>query len=103
MPDHRTRRLIPVGLVVLAALAVGADEPAKKPADTPDPRPALPASLAGFADAGTFHLYKAEERIVTIEFAWKKDGSFENKSALSLGGQTVRTSFAVTPDKDGRW
>jgi hypothetical protein len=103
MAAHRAgRRLVPTGIVVFAALAVGADEPAKKPAGAPEP-PALPASLAGFEDSGTFHLYKSEERLVTIEFAWKKDGSFENKSALSLGGQTVRTSFTVTPDKNGRW
>jgi uncharacterized protein len=104
MPDHRSgRRLVAVGIVLLAALAVRADEPAKKPADPSKSPPALPASLAGFEDAGTFHLYKSEELLVTIEFTWKKDGSVENKSVLSLGGQTVRNSFAVTPDKDGRW
>jgi putative CocE/NonD family hydrolase len=103
MPDHRSRRLVSAGIVLLAAVVVWADEPAKKPADPPKSPPALPASLAGFEDAGTFHLYKSEEQLVTIEFTWKKNGSFENKSVLSLGGQTVKQSFTVTPDKDGRW
>src|SRR5262245_38708831 len=68
-----------------------------------DDKPALPLPLSGFEASGPFHLYRAEERLVTIEFAWKKDGSFDNKSALALAGQTARTSFTVTPDKDGRW
>jgi putative CocE/NonD family hydrolase len=100
MASYRNRRHILLGLVVLAVPAVGADEPAKKPTGTPE---ASPAPLSGFEDSGTFHLYKSEERLVTIEFAWKKDGSFENKSVLSLAGQSVRTSFTVTPDKDGLW
>ena len=53
----------------------------------PDAPKSLPASLAGFEDSGTFHLYKSEERLVAIEFAWKKDGSFDNKSVLALAGQ----------------
>jgi uncharacterized protein len=91
MPILRARPAAVVLLAVLAAPAVEADEPAR------------PASLAGFEDSGTFHLYVSEERIVTIEFTWKKDGTFENKSTLTVAGQTLRTSFAATPDKDGRW
>ncbi|HKB03242.1 MAG TPA: CocE/NonD family hydrolase, partial [Gemmataceae bacterium] len=102
MPAQLTRSILPAALILLAALTARADEPAKKAAHPPK-TPALPRSLAGFEDAGTFYVYKAEERLVTIEFTWKKDGSFDNKSVLSLGGQTVRTSFSVTPDKDGRW
>src|SRR6266513_1375453 len=103
MPHGRTgRSLATLGVLLLATMTVRADEPAKKPADAPKSPPALPASLAGFEDSGTFHLYKSEELLVTIEFTWKKDGSFDNKSVLSLGGQTLRESFTVTPDKDGR-
>lgn len=81
---------------------------APKPADTKapaasKPEPALPASLAGAADSGTFSLYKDEERLATITFAWKADGSFENHSTLSFAGQSVKQSIQVAPDKDGRW
>src|SRR5262245_55404027 len=96
------RRLIPFAIVLLAALTTRADESAKKPADAPK-SPALPATLAGFEDAGTFHLYKSEEQLVTIEFTWKTDGTFENKSVLSVAGQSLKNSFTVTSDKDGRW
>jgi putative CocE/NonD family hydrolase len=94
-----------LGLAVLAAPRAGAqDKPAKKDAEPPKKEaPALPASLAGFTDSGTFHIYKDEDRLVTIEFTWKPDGTYENKSALSFAGQTVNQSFTVTPDKDGRW
>jgi uncharacterized protein len=103
MGDRRTVSLVSTAIILLAALVARADEPAKKPADSPKSPPAVPATLAGFEDSGTFHLYKSEELLVTIEFTWKKDGSFENKSVLTLSGQTLRTSFTVTPDKDGRW
>jgi uncharacterized protein len=97
-------RVLLVGVLALAGAAARADEQPKKLDDGAKKKaPALPASLAGFSDAGTFYLYKGEERLITIDFTWKPDGSYETKSALSLAGQTVKQSFAVTPDKDGRW
>lgn len=63
----------------------------------------LPASLAGFQDGGTFGLYKDEERLATITFTWKPDGSFENQCVLSFAGQTVKQSVRITPDQEGRW
>jgi len=63
----------------------------------------LPASLAGFSDSGTFFLYKNEERLMTINFTWKADGSFQNNSVLSFAGQTVKQSLTITPDKAGYW
>jgi putative CocE/NonD family hydrolase len=55
------------------------------------------------SDTGTFSLYKDEERLVTITFSLKTDGSFENHSVLSLAGQSVKQSVKITPDKEGRW
>jgi putative CocE/NonD family hydrolase len=78
-----------------------AQDNAQKPADT---KPAaLPASLSGFSDEGTFHLYKNEDKLATITFKWQSDGSFENKSTMSMAGQTVKQSLSITPGKDGRF
>jgi putative CocE/NonD family hydrolase len=71
----------------------------KKEAD----KPVLTASLAGFSDSGNFHLYKNEERLATISFTWKTDGALECQSTLSFGGQTVKQTISITPDKEGRW
>jgi putative CocE/NonD family hydrolase len=83
--------------ILLADAPARADEPAKKPAE------ALPASLAGFTDEGTFAIYRNEERLVTMTFSWRPDGSFNEKSTVSLAGQSVSTVLKITPDKDGRW
>jgi putative CocE/NonD family hydrolase len=102
MPSHRNpSRLVSALILLLAPLFLVAQEPTKKP--DAEAKPVLPASLGGFEDSGTFHVYVAEERLITIEFKWKKDGSFENKSVLAFAGQSVRYAFTVTPDKDGRW
>jgi putative CocE/NonD family hydrolase len=73
-------------------------EAAKAPASD-----ALPAPLASFRDSGTFFLFKDEERLATITFSLKPDGSFENQSTLAFAGQTVKQSVKITPDKDARW
>jgi putative CocE/NonD family hydrolase len=67
------------------------------------PAEALPAKLSGFSDAGVFHLYKDEEILVRINFTWKEDGNFENKSVLEFGGQKQIFSTTITTDKDGYW
>jgi putative CocE/NonD family hydrolase len=93
--------------LVLLALAVPCAPPAR--ADEPPAKPAakeaaaLPLSLAGYEDEGVFFLYQKEARVATMTCKWKKDGSYESKSTLSVGGQSVDQSFSLTPDKDGRW
>ena len=57
--------------------------------------------LVGFY--GVFHLYKDEEILVRINFTWKDDGSFENKSVLEFAGQKVSGDFTITADKEGYW
>jgi hypothetical protein len=70
-----------------------------------DPNPAvvLPAKLSGFSDSGLFHFYVNEEMLIRIQFTWKEDGSFDNKSVMELAGQKIAMSTTVTPDKDGCW
>jgi putative CocE/NonD family hydrolase len=64
---------------------------------------ALPASLAGFGDEGTFAIYKNEDRIATASFKWRGDGTFETTTVITLGGQSVTSTMKITPDKAGRW
>lgn len=77
-------------LLLLAALAVS-------------PASAQPASLAGFADSGVFHLFINEESVATITFQWKADGSYDSKCTLSVAGQSAQFSLKLTPDEGGRW
>jgi len=71
-------------------------------AETQRPQ-ALPASLSGFSDEGTFLRYVGEKPVVKISFKWQADGAFENRR-LSIGdGQDVSGVTKVIPDKDGRW
>src|SRR5207244_2565786 len=87
-----------------------AQDKASPPKDTPKSKAAakpessiLPAPLSGFSDSGTFHIYKDEEKVVTIRFSWKPDGTFESQSVLALGGQSATTKVKITPDEGGRW
>lgn len=101
MRKNLCRQIRPLAGVISFALLLASTAAAQGPA--PQPPAAPPFPLSGFQDTGTFHLYKDAERIVTIETVWKLDGSFENTSTIALAGQKVRTSFTITPDKDGRW
>ncbi len=64
---------------------------------------AQPASLAGFEDQGSFLLYVNEDRVATITFHWRPDGSYEGKMTVSMAGQTVTSGLQITPDAEGRW
>ena len=102
-----------IGLALAVALAgsldvgraVAQSEEHAKDGKTSDPAPAdvLPCSLSGFSDSGVFHFYFNEERLVRIQFAWKEDGSFDNKSVMEFAGQKLAMSTNITPDKDGYW
>jgi uncharacterized protein len=65
--------------------------------------PIVLAKVSGFTDSGTFHVYKDEEILVRINFTWKADGSFENKSVLELAGQKMTSETTIAADKDGNW
>ena len=102
-----SRRCLGFAFALFCALAVvplaaGSEPPDEKNSDA-KPAEALPAKLSGFSDAGAFDLYKSEERLAHIDFTWKDDGTFENKSVLEFGGQKLDMHFRITPDKDGRW
>jgi uncharacterized protein len=64
---------------------------------------AQPATLAGFSDQGTFLLYVNEERIGRATFQWKADGTFESSGSMTVAGQSVTGTVAITPDAEGRW
>src|SRR5262249_27973862 len=63
----------------------------------------LPARLSGFSDEGTFAIYKDEDRLVTMNLVWRKDGAVENKVVITMAGQTVTHTMKITPDKEGCW
>ncbi len=87
------------GALLLGAASLAQEAP---PATTSAPS-GLPAAMNGFADAGKFYIYKNEERIVTIEFTWTADGTFENVSTIEMAGQSVTRRVKITPDEAGRW
>ncbi len=62
-----------------------------------------PMSMAGFEDEGEFQLYVNEDSIVTTNFKWRKDGSFEESVVLAMAGQKVETTMKVVPDAAGRF
>jgi uncharacterized protein len=97
---RRTIRLLAVtpALFLLSGIARPADPPAKAAE-----APALPLSLSGHPDEGTFFLFVKEVRMATIHFKWKEDGSFESKTTLSLAGQSVDRALKIASDKEGHW
>ena len=100
-----TKHLTIAAILILSGRA-NPSGPAQAPASSAsDPTMAtpLPAPLTGFSDEGVFLVYKNEERIVTIDFRWLADGTFENEHTLSLAGQTVSSKMRVHPAPDGPW
>jgi putative CocE/NonD family hydrolase len=88
--------LVLLGLAIGPAVAQETTQPTGEPA-------ALPATLAGFSDEGRFCVYKNEERLVTIDFTWKADGTFDNVYTITMAGQSVTRRLKILPDEDGRW
>ncbi|HPR64097.1 MAG TPA: CocE/NonD family hydrolase [Thermoanaerobaculia bacterium] len=64
---------------------------------------ALPAPISGFADEGTFALFKNEARIGTITYKLAENGQYNRRFVLSMAGQEVTFDFEVTPDDKGYW
>ena len=54
-------------------------------------------------DKGSFRFYLNEEVLVTGTFDWEKDGSYSGKYELTMAGQTVETSLAITVNEEGGW
>jgi len=105
-PSNRWRRWCACALLcLLTGLAVSAHSTPQdqKNAEAKPAAEVVPAKVSGYSDSGTFHVYKDEEIVVRINFTWKPDGSFENKSVLEIGGQKVETNTTITADKDGHW
>lgn len=78
-------------------------EPGAQEGAKPEAASGLPVSLAGFEDEGVFFIFKGEERIITIRYAWKPDGRYETDSVLAMAGQEVKFGYTITPDADGRF
>src|SRR5215471_9248670 len=62
-----------------------------------------PATLAGFSDSGVFALYANEDRLGTLTFEWKPNGSFEAKAVIAIDKQEAASTVSLTPDAEGRW
>jgi putative CocE/NonD family hydrolase len=62
-----------------------------------------PATLAGFSDSGTFAIYANEDRLGTLAFEWKPNGSFEAKVVIAIDKQEAVSTVSLTPDAEGRW
>jgi hypothetical protein len=62
-----------------------------------------PATLAGFSDSGTFAFYANEDRLGTLTFEWKPNGSFEAKAVIAIDKQESVSTVSLTPDAEGRW
>ena len=96
----RTIRTLILGSSPLAGIAIVAAVVIAPAAHASGPQV---ASLGGFQDEGTFHLYVNEESILTNHFVWKSDGAYTGDCTISVGGQSVTSSIAVTPGPDGTW
>lgn len=77
------RALIPVLATLLAAAAALGQ----------------PLSLSGFSDEGSFVFIQNGERVGTLIFHWKPDGTFENEAVFPK----ARLTLSITPDAEGRW
>jgi putative CocE/NonD family hydrolase len=100
----RWRPWLLCALAFLTVCLVGAKSlPQDQKKDETKPAEVIPAKVSGYSDSGTFHLYKDEEILVRINFTWKEDGSFENKSVMELAGQKLETDTNIRADKDGHW
>src|SRR5262249_38675366 len=62
-----------------------------------------PATLAGIAESGAFHVLYAEEVIGAVEFVWSPDGTYEGSSAITVAGQTARSRIHITSNRKGHW
>ncbi len=64
---------------------------------------AVPASLAGFSDEGSFRFYLNEDPLIDINFKWEKEGKFSNTYTIKMAGQSVTTTVEIETDEEGRW
>jgi len=64
---------------------------------------ALPATLAGFEDRGTFRVYVNEEPALEILFDWAKNGSISSTATLKMAGQTATIETKIEAGQDGVW
>lgn len=62
-----------------------------------------PVSMGGREDAGSFTVYKNEEPIITMEFTWASDGTYEGVSTIQIAGQKAEFKLHIEPGDDGRW
>lgn len=99
---HRVRSILAVLIAASATLLSAQDTQSSAPASQPE-KPALPAPLSGFADEGTFNLYKDEDRLAVITFKLTADGALRSKSVLSMAGQTVESELEIPAAPDGLW
>ena len=54
-------------------------------------------------DEGRIILYVNEEPLITDRFTWLPTGAFTSEYVVSVGGQSVTTSFSIEVDAAGLW
>lgn len=62
-----------------------------------------PDRISGFEDGGTFRFYVNEEVLVTSDFVWEKDGTYQSEYTLAMAGQEVTTTLEIKTDEEGLW
>jgi len=85
-------------MAVFLAVSCRAAEPAS--AAAPD---GLTYPLNVFQDDAHFTLYVNEDPVVRSQSKWMPDGSFSGDYSISMAGQTISSSLAITVDERGYW
>jgi predicted acyl esterase len=66
-----------------------------------DKHPTYPMNV--MQDEGTFTYYVNEEYVGESRSKWNEDGSFENKSSVTISGQKIQMSMKIKVDEKGFW
>jgi hypothetical protein len=98
--DHGMRRIVSCA-AALAVLVLFAACPSVRAAADTLAQTICPLNV--MEDAGKFTVYVNEERIISIDFEWKADGSFTDNYTISMGGQSVSASVRIEVDENGLW
>jgi len=76
--------------VLIASQTFGEDKPSTYPMNV-------------MQDEGTFTYYVNEEYVGESRLKWNQDGSFENNSSVTIGGQKIQMSMKIKMDEKGFW
>ena len=75
-------------------------QPKARPKTPPKTRPTKKATIL---EADTFRLFVKGSAILKVRYTWKSDGSYQGVRTIQMAGQSMRTTFSITPDTRGQW